>query len=353
MAGQVEPVGVAVAGLGRPGMFHLERLGLREDCRVLAAWDPDPWLRERAAGLPCIARDWQDLLEDPQIELVVIAVPPPARAPLAQQMLQAGRHVLIDPPIGVTVAQSAALLSASEKSGKSISVAQLRRWDSDFLTAHSEIARGGMGRLKLIRKIVWQFNPPRSAEDGSIATDRLSATDAASGETATATMPSSPATSAAPLPDRGVLWEFGPHCFDQLLQLAGEPPASVYATCAGARTAACGADAFLALVNFPSGLAGHLEFSRTALAPLDTGWMVSGEHGGYANFTRYSATSEGEVVDEPLTAPALTLDQLYADLVGHVRRGTPLPCPASDAQRVVALLEATVQSASTGSVVHL
>lgn len=326
----VAPVGIGIAGLGRSGMFHVERLGLRDDCRILAASEPDLSTRERARGLSFpIDLTWRDMLDHAAIDLILIATPPASHSELALDALRAGKHVILDPPMCLTRTEAGKLTDAARESRRMLSVAHLHRWDDDFLTAQAAVASGALGRLNVIRKIVWQFNPPLARHRPEWATAEQRVAGGIEG---------------------AALWEFGTHDFDQLLLLASEQPASVFATLSDDGPKRRGAESFLALITFPSGLVAHVEFNRAALAPVTTGWMISGATGAYANFTQYSATDEGEVVDVPLTPVTIPLDQFYAAAVGHVRRGLPVPCPAEDLREVIALVEAVQQSTQTGEV---
>lgn len=327
MSGSVEPVRIGIVGLGRSGMFHVERLGLRDDCRVLAACDADAGARERASGRAFVTDvTWKRLLDHPQIELILIATPPDSRAALAHEALRAGKHVVIDQPMCLTLHEADSLIDTAREAGRMISVAQLRRWDDDFLTARAAIASGSLGGLNMARLIVWQFNPPQ------------------------ARLPRHPGRSA--WRDRretggGVLWQFGTHYFDQLLQLANEEPVGVFARLMPPDAAGCD-EAFLAIVTFASGLLAHVEFNRQSPAPLNTGWMLTGDRGAYSNFTEYTTTAEGEVVDVPLTPLSVPVDEYYSAVFGHLRRGLPNPVTAEQSRRVIALIAAAQQSAMTG-----
>jgi predicted dehydrogenase len=148
------------------------------------------------------------------------------------------------------------------------------------------------------------------------------------------------------------LWEFGIHCFDQLLQLAGRPPESVFARMRPA-PAARADDAFLAIVNFGGDLVAHVEVDRLAPVPLQTGWTIVGEAGSYSNFTHYVPNPDGEVVDLPLTPVAAEFDEYYTRLVQHLRLGAANPVSIEEARGPIALIEAVRKSARSGEVVRV
>jgi scyllo-inositol 2-dehydrogenase (NADP+) len=339
------PVRVGVAGLGRAGMFHVERIGLRDDCRLVALYDDCPAVRKRAASeAELLHGDWNAFLADRDVELVLLATPPALHAELAIAALAAGKHVLVETPLGLNRAEADAVIAASRRAGRSVSVAHTRRWDDDYRTASMLLMSGELGRPLAMKLVNWHYNPPslrESVPSGRLADavaddDGLSPVDwrrhAASGG--------------------GALWEFGVHYFDQLLQMAGASPLAVYARLFPS-SAEPADDGFLAVVTFPGGLTAHIEVHRASVAPLSTGWTIVGEGGSYANFTQFTATPAGEVVDVPLSPRSGTSDEFYGLLARHLRLGEPLPVPAQQARAVITLIEAVRQSATSGHALQI
>ena len=367
------PVRLGVAGLGRAGMFHIERIGLRDDCRVVAAYDDCPAARNRAAHQAFVNHaNWNEFLRNDEVELVLIAAPPALHAELSIAALAAGKHVLIETPMCLNVQESDAIIAAARRTVRSVCVAQTRRWDDDFRTAQATLAAGALGAAQAIKLINWQYNPrwcngrPHNAP--GTAGLAIRAEVAPGSDIPVDNWRNAAATGG------GVLWEFGIHYFDQLLLLAGRAVESVYARLAPASSACCGEDTFLAIIGFSGGLTAHVEVSRTAPAPLSTGWMIAGLCGSYAGFTQYLPTPDGEVADlpalevidarrhgqEPLpcgSAPGTSLagqaDGFYAQLVRHLRFGEPIPVAAEEARRTIALIEAVRESARSGQAISL
>ncbi len=90
-----------------------------------------------------------DLLDDPDIDLVVIATPNDTHFPLAKAALEAGKHVVVDKPFTVTLSQARELESLAKHCGRILSVFHNRRWDSDFLTVSALINEGQLGSVLL------------------------------------------------------------------------------------------------------------------------------------------------------------------------------------------------------------
>ncbi len=337
------PLRIGVAGLGRAGMFHVERLGLRDDCRVAALFDDCPAASVRSGVRAArLHAGWKEFLADGEVEMVLLAAPPALHAELAIQALAAGKHVLVETPLGLNLAEADAVAAAALRTGRSVSVAHTRRWDDDFRTARAALAGGELGRPLAMKFVNWHYHPP-SLQDSARR----------------------PGSAAAGIDDGlppvhwrhhaasggGVLWEFGVPGFDQLLQLAGASPLSVYARLFPS-PAGPADDGFLAIVTFPGNLTAHVEVHRAVPAPLSTGWTIVGDRGSYSGFTQYTATPDGEVVDVPL-APVSGDDDFYGRLFRHLRLGEPNPVPIGQARAVIALIEAVRQSARSGDCVEV
>ena len=113
------------------------------------------------ADLPDVAvvADAHAAIADPQTSLIVIASPNDTHAPLAQAALEAGKHVVVDKPLALDLAQARELASVAERQGKLLSVFQNRRWDSDFLGVRQAMANGVLGEVKHFESHIDRFRP--------------------------------------------------------------------------------------------------------------------------------------------------------------------------------------------------
>lgn len=323
------PVGVGIVGLGRSGTYHFERIGLREDARVVAVFDGNPACGDFAASrhVPHPAT-WEQFLQFPDIEVVIVATPPATHAALAIEALRAGRNVIVETPLALTVAEADSVVSAAREAGRSLIVAHLHRWDDDYRTARQALAGpstsgGTLGCPVSLRQIVAQYNPAAGVLQRSTAPAAWRLSHATGG---------------------GALWEFGIHAFDQLLQLMGREPENVVAHLSPASRASDCDDGFMALVTFSGGVTAHVEFNRASLAPLQTGWMIACEGGAYANFTEFTVTDDDEIVDVPLTPLPTEWDQFYHEAFRHIRLGERNPVSGEEGRAAVALVEAALRS---------
>lgn len=115
-------VGVAMIGCGGIALAnHLPGFGLCPDAKLVALCDSNSAVLERAkqqTGIAAAYTDYQQLLQNTDVDAVVIATPNFTHAPIALAALGAGKHVLLEKPIAMNLAEARQILDAATKSGK-------------------------------------------------------------------------------------------------------------------------------------------------------------------------------------------------------------------------------------------
>jgi predicted dehydrogenase len=94
-----------------------------------------------------IVNDTNEILNDPSIELVVVATPNVTHYDVATKVLMAGKHVIVDKPFTVTSQEATQLIELAKNKNKLLTVYQNRRWDSDFQTVKKVIDSNLLGNL--------------------------------------------------------------------------------------------------------------------------------------------------------------------------------------------------------------
>jgi len=145
-----------------------------------------------------VARTVEELLEDKQIQLCVIATPNDSHFELAKTCLLAGRDVVVDKPFAPTLAESEELVRLAAELGRLITVYQDRRWDGDFQTVKKIVKSGKLGTVVEYECRYDRFRLEPKANAWRERPDQ---------------------------PGAGVLFDLGPHLIDQALMLFGEPRA--------------------------------------------------------------------------------------------------------------------------------
>ena len=109
-------------------------------------------IEERAKALAAICSwrvytDFEQFLEDREIELVVIATRSHEHVPMAIAAMKAGKDVLVEKPMALDVAGADKLIAASKRLKRRLFVRQNRRFDAPFIQATETIKSGKIGKL--------------------------------------------------------------------------------------------------------------------------------------------------------------------------------------------------------------
>lgn len=154
------PLRVALVGYGYAGKtFHAPLIrsvpGLVLD--TVASHDAG----KVHADLPDVevVADAATAFADPRLDVVVIASPNATHAPLARAALEAGKHVVVDKPFALDLAQARELAAIAERERHVLSVFQNRRWDSDFLGVRQLMDTGRLGQVTHFESHIDRFRP--------------------------------------------------------------------------------------------------------------------------------------------------------------------------------------------------
>jgi predicted dehydrogenase len=339
---EAPPIRTAIIGYGYVGRtFHapLIRATPGFALTVIGSSRPEIEVHETAPETRVVS-DPVAAATDPEIDLVVIASPNASHAPLAEAALRGGKHVVVDKPFTVTLAEARHLAEVAARSGRLLSVFQNRRWDSDFLTVQAALAGGRLGTLVQYESRIDRYRP--------LVQDRWRE---------------------RPIPGSGLWFDLGSHLVDQALALFGLPQ-SVTVHTASQRRADTSPDWFLAVLTYPG-----------LQAVLSAGMLVSG---GSARFALHGTTAslvkvgvdvqEGQLRDgivpgdldwgidldaatffdgatgeaEVLSAEDGDYRRYYEGVRDAILGVAPNPVPPAQAIAVMAVIAAGEQSAAEG-----
>ncbi|HCI6695720.1 TPA: oxidoreductase [Klebsiella quasipneumoniae subsp. quasipneumoniae] len=280
-----------------------------------------------------------ELLNDPEIDLVVIATPNDTHFPLAKAALEAGKHVVVDKPFTVTLSQARELESLAKHCGRVLSVFHNRRWDSDFLTVRTLINEGQLGEVGYFESHFDRFRPQvrqRWREQAG--------------------------------PGSGIWYDLGPHLLDQAVALFGLP-VSITVDLAQLRPGAQSTDYFHAVLAYPQR---RVVLHGTLLAAAESARFIV--HGSRASYIKYGLDPQEERLkngerlpqedwgydmrdgtltraegDERSEETWLTLPGNYPVYYAAIRDALngvgENPVPASEAIQIMTLIELGIESA--------
>lgn len=165
---------IGVAGLGRAFTLMLPTFLTDERVQLVAA--TDPWATackqfERDVGIPCDA-SFEALCTNPTVEVVYIASPHQFHAEQAVLALGAGKHVWVEKPMAVTLAQCNAMVEAAKRSGKCLMVGHSHSFDAPILQTARLIQSGQFGAVRMLHAIQYTDFLYRARRPEELQTER-------------------------------------------------------------------------------------------------------------------------------------------------------------------------------------
>jgi predicted dehydrogenase len=148
--------------------------------------------------VPYVYTSFDELLNNPEIDAVYLATPIFLHAPQALPALGAGKHVLVEKPMALTVAEGEEMVRVSRETGKTLATAYYRRFFPKVERAQQLIADGTLGKVVMVVSVYHTWYDPAPGATGSWRAQK-----GRSGG--------------------GVLWDMGSHRFDLLVGLFGMP----------------------------------------------------------------------------------------------------------------------------------
>lgn len=146
------PLRLGVAGLSRAFVLMLPTLSVHPRLKIVAGADPRPEARARFAA-DFGARVYEDveaLCADPEVEAVYVATPHQVHAANAIALAKAGKHMLVEKPLAITLDECRAMIAAARQAGVHLLVGPSHGYDAPIVETQKLIASGAYGRLGLI-----------------------------------------------------------------------------------------------------------------------------------------------------------------------------------------------------------
>lgn len=325
------PIKIGVVGFGYVGrVFHLPYIKATKGLSLHAVCSSHE--KNVLASYPDVEvfKTIEALCADTALDVVVIASPNKTHRPFAEIALKAGKHVVIDKPMTVSVSDAMAILSAARTAKRLAVVFQNRRWDSDFLAIAHILCAGTLGAIRHVESAFDIFEPKISDNW------RFSAGEGA-----------------------GRWFDLAPHLIDQALLLFGAPM-DVTADIQSLRTTSGADDWFIVTLHYEQ-LNVVLRGSMLARCPSPR-FIVHGTKGSaikcgmdiqeaqlVANIRPNDALfgvdpdplviRHSDGIEERISAPIGCQRQFYTHLVEALRHETPHPVSEDQMLAVMQITE--------------
>lgn len=147
-----DTIGFAILGTGMVADYHQQAIkaNAEQGARLVGVghYDPDRFDAIAARfGAPC--RSYEALLADPAVDAVCICTPSGQHAQQALAAIQAGKHVLVEKPMALSLADADAMIEAAKEANVRLGVVLQRRAEPLFQRVHAAIQAGDLGDLTL------------------------------------------------------------------------------------------------------------------------------------------------------------------------------------------------------------
>lgn len=344
----MDKINTAIASYGMSGIvFHGPLLEKHEGFAITKILERNLNNSEGKHPGAAIVRTYEDILNDPAIELVIVNTPDYLHYEMALSALNAGKHIVVEKPFTLKSREADEIIELGLKRGLMVSVFQNRRWDGDFLTVQKVIKEGRLGRLVSFESHFDRFR--NYIQESWKEEKRLGA---------------------------GTLYNLGSHMVDQALCLFGMPE-FVFADVRGQRTGSTVDDTFDLFLHYPEvkclvrgsylvkeegpryilhGTEGS--FLKPGIDPqeamLKAGGVPGSENWGVEDPSFYGTINTGiggeEVRERIATIPGNYL-AYYDSVYGYLREGGTLAVKAEESMSVIRVIEAAYESAAKGQVV--
>lgn len=169
-----DKLGVCVIGAGRAGLIHAVNFakGIK-NARLTAISEPNRETAEQACHELELERhylDYRQALEDDAVDAVVVVTPTDYHKDIVIAAADAGKHILCEKPMAMTVADCDEMIAAVEKNGVVLQIGFMRRFDRGFVYAREQVRQGAIGDVVLVKSLTrgpsipqyWQYDIAKS-----------------------------------------------------------------------------------------------------------------------------------------------------------------------------------------------
>jgi len=346
-------INVGIIGMGRSGWeLHAEPISKMENYKLVAVCDNSAKRLEEAKEHfnTEVTTDPEVIFSNPLINLVVISVPGNFHHPFSLKAMEKGKNVVVEKPMAIGLSEADEMISASKKYNVILTTFHNRRWDNDFQKLKAIADKGILGEILAIESRVMTFGTEWTTYGVKEFRPSWRLEKNFGG---------------------GFLFDWGPHLVDQILNLTGKAPVSIYCQLRNYIWAKEVDDYFSIKLVFPDNVIATLESTNDSRIPLPR-WFVIGKKGTLAANGEWGkweemtikgegAGPEGEVkpldISKEVGEKAYDVGQnlsfkFYQGLHKALSENKKPPVTSLEARNVISVLEAAKISAKENRVLY-
>ncbi|WP_209598573.1 inositol 2-dehydrogenase [Ruegeria sp. HKCCSP351] len=325
---------VGLLGAGRIGRVHAQAISSHPGSRLCAVSDALPEAANNLADeYGAEARSSEEIIADPEIDAVLIATPTDTHSDLIEAATGAGKAVLCEKPVDLSLQRAQDCLKAVAGRGKPVMIGFNRRFDPNFAALKADLDAGEIGKAELLSITSFDPAPP------PVSYVKVSG---------------------------GLFRDMMIHDFDMANFLMGDVPQTVTAVGSSLVDAEIGAagdvDTAVVTMTYADGRIAVIKNSRRAAYGYDQRVELLGSEGllqahNMLENTVVKSTADGVVGAKPTYffleryMPAYRVE--WAAFVDAVGGGSDVPVTLQDGVAALAMAEAATLSAQTGKPVRM
>jgi len=150
----MKPIRVAIVGCGRISDLHQMGYRGREDAKIVAVCDTNKaHAKEKARewAVDRVYTDYQQVLEDKEVDVVELLTPHHLHCPMTVQAAQAGKHISVQKPMALSAAEADEMIAAANKAGVLLRVYETFVYYAPAMRAKEMIEAGEIGDIRAVR----------------------------------------------------------------------------------------------------------------------------------------------------------------------------------------------------------
>lgn len=243
----MEKMKLGIVGFGFMGHCDADMMATFEDIDLVAVADIVP---EQLADAPAGVQTYlsmDEMLEKADIDVVMISTPNPSHLEMVEKAAKAGKHIICEKPAAMTSAEFDKMIEVTERANVIFTVHQQRRWDKDYRIMKEVYDRKLVGKPYVIKSQLYGVNG--NMHDWHVY----------------------------PEMGGGMLYDWGVHLIDQILDMVDSPVISLYADVRNVINERVD-DYFNILMKFANGVTAELELGTYYLTPKRA-WFIGGDTG--------------------------------------------------------------------------
>ena len=325
---------IGLLGAGRIAGVHAAAISQNPQSKLVAISDFYPEVADKLARqFDAVMRTNEDIIADPEIDAVLIATPTDTHSDLIEAATAAGKAVLCEKPVDLSLERARACLHNSAPSGVPVMVGFNHRFDPNFAALKASLEAGDIGKAELLSITSFDPAPP------PVSYIKTSG---------------------------GLFRDMMIHDFDMANFIMGEAPISVMATASCVVDPEIGAagdvDTAVVTLSYADGRIAVIKNSRRAAYGYDQRVELLGAQGllqaqNMLENTVVKSTDKGVTGAKPtyffLERYMAAYAAEWASFVDAVTNGTALPVTLSDGIDALAMAEAATRSAQSAMPVTL